>query len=91
MRSLNKAGAADELENQIEKYNMDIVALQEIKWTGNGTKKMKNGMILYSGRNDGLHYEGTGFYVSDKVYQCSNNLLRRLRCLEYLHPLTNGH
>ena len=63
---------------------MDIVALQEIRWTGTGKRDMENGVILYSGRKRG-RYEGTGFYVSNEIYrnvlefEGINSRLARLR------------
>ena len=66
-RTLNKLGADTEMENEIIRYNMDVVALQEIRWPNFGTKRMRKGTIYYSGRRDGRHNEGTGFYVKEEL------------------------
>ena len=63
LRTINRSGAVEELEKEMINYRMQVCALQEIRWTGVGSKDLKEGRILYSGRKDGKHREGTGFYV----------------------------
>jgi exonuclease III len=64
VRTLYRAGAMDELAQELEKYKIDICALQEIRWPDEGTMTKKNYMILYSGNKNGKHEFGTGFYVN---------------------------
>ena len=42
---------------------MDLVALQAIRWLGNGTLEKKNYVIFYS-FNPVRHIFGIGFYVN---------------------------
>ena len=49
---------------------MDLVALQEIRWFGNGILEKKNCVILYSW-NPVRHVIGLGFYVNPRFL--SNN------------------
>jgi len=51
---------------------MDLVALQEIRWLGNGTLEKKNCAIFYS-CNPVRHVLGIGFYVSSRFLP---NILR---------------
>ena len=44
---------------------MDLVALQEIRWLGNGTLEKKNCLIFYS-CNPVRHVFGIGFYVTSR-------------------------
>ena len=67
--SLYRAGYAKTLIEEINKYDIDIMAVQETRWTGEGECKMGNYTILYSGRKDGIHREGVGFCISNKVYR----------------------
>ncbi|PSN51304.1 Craniofacial development protein 2, partial [Blattella germanica] len=46
-------------------YNIDILALQEIRWLGNNILEKKEGNIYYSCHNK-LHQFGTGFMVNQK-------------------------
>jgi hypothetical protein len=55
-------GAIREMVKEMDKYKIDICALQEIQWSGKGTNK--NYMILYSGNKSDKHDFGTGFYIS---------------------------
>ena len=44
---------------------MDLVALQELRWLGNGTLEKKNCVIFYS-CNPVRHVFGVGFYVNSR-------------------------
>ena len=46
--TLYRAGAVNELVKEMDKYKIDIWALQEIRWPGKGTVARNNYMILYS-------------------------------------------
>jgi hypothetical protein len=41
-----------EMVKEMDKYKVDICALQEIRWPGKGTVINKNYMILYSGNEN---------------------------------------
>ena len=49
---------------EMDKYKLDICALQEISCPGKGTEIKKNYTILYSGHKSDKHESGTGFYIS---------------------------
>jgi hypothetical protein len=51
---------------------MDLVALQEIRWLGNGTLEKKNCVIFYS-CNPVRHVLGVRFYVNSRFL---SNILR---------------
>ncbi|XP_068227952.1 craniofacial development protein 2-like [Palaemon carinicauda] len=68
VRTHYKAGSAKVLEHELDIYKIDIAALQEIQWTGIGKLEQEKGVILYSGRDDGNHVEGAGFYLSKRAY-----------------------
>ena len=65
VRTLNRIGAAEELEKEVERYGVDIVALQEMRWKGTGKKQMKNGTMYWSGGRK--REEGTGFYIKKRL------------------------
>jgi hypothetical protein len=65
--TLYRALAINELVKEMEKYNIDICVLQEIRWPGKGTVIKKNYMILYSGHKSDKHEFETGFYISRNI------------------------
>ena len=67
VRTLNNDGAIEEMENQVSKYKLKILALQEMRITGTGTRDLKKGRIYYSGTTNGKHEEGVGLYVDRKL------------------------
>ncbi|KAE9521335.1 hypothetical protein AGLY_018266 [Aphis glycines] len=48
-------------------YNLDVLAIQEIRWTGNGNIKKENITLFYSGSENGKHENGVGFMIQDKI------------------------
>lgn len=48
--------------NTLKDYNIDVAALQEIRWTGTGQIRMNDYVLYYKGLND-KHQFGTGFAV----------------------------
>ena len=61
-----------ELVEQIVQSNIDIVALQEIRWSGNGIIKRKDFTLFYSGSNNQKGQAGTGFIITKKL---ENNII----------------
>jgi exonuclease III len=49
-----------------QEYNVDILALQEIRWTGHNIFEKRECNIYYSCYNK-LHQFGTGFIVSKRA------------------------
>ena len=54
----------NELVQEMDKYKLDICALQEISCPRKGAVIKKNYMILYSEHKSDKHESGTGFYIS---------------------------
>jgi len=61
--SLYQSGALKMLLSQLDSYKMDITAIQEIRWTGEGIIDKKNHTIFYSCDRK-HHMFGTGFIVN---------------------------
>jgi hypothetical protein len=47
VRMLYRAGAMNEMVKEMERYKIEVCALQEIRWPGKGRVVKKNYMILY--------------------------------------------
>ena len=56
-----------QMEKELVKYKIDLAALQEIRWPGVDKFEQDKGIIFYSGRNDGRHEEGVGFYLNKRL------------------------
>lgn len=64
--SLYRPGALQVLLNEIDKYNIDLMAIQEIRWKGNGILQKRNHTIYYSCHNK-YHTFGTGFILNKRL------------------------
>jgi len=53
--------------DQVQKYKLTVVALQDLRWPGNGNIKSENYTIFYSGSENGRHEYGVGFMISDAI------------------------
>ncbi|KAL4148242.1 hypothetical protein QTP88_002523 [Uroleucon formosanum] len=64
IRTLFKAGAMEILIDEVKRYKLLIVALQEIKWPGSGSVKSNDTIIFYSGGTSPRHEFGVGFLIN---------------------------
>lgn len=55
------------IAEEIRKYEMDIVTLQEIRWKGYGSLKKNNFTLYYSGNTEKQGRNGVGFMVSKRT------------------------
>jgi exonuclease III len=55
------------IAEELEKYNMDVTALQEIRWKGNGIIRKLKYVMYYSGNEIRQGNRGVGFIVSKKA------------------------
>lgn len=67
IRTLFNPVAIKTVTDQIKKYKLPVVALQELRWPGNGNVKSKNYTIFYSGSENGRHEYRVGFMISDAI------------------------
>ena len=66
-RTLLQAGNMNTIAEEAERYKMDVVALQEIRWKGKGLIRKLKVTLHYSGNEDRQGNRGVGFIVSKKV------------------------
>ncbi|XP_039298026.1 uncharacterized protein LOC120354685 [Nilaparvata lugens] len=62
-----RAGKMNEIAEEILKYKFDLVALQEVRWKGQGRIDKSNYSLLYSGPEQRTGMFGTGFIVAKKL------------------------
>ena len=65
-----QAGKMEEIADELKKYNIQITALQEVKWPHFRWIKKKNYTLLYSGSNTSKGQHGTGFLITGCATQC---------------------
>ena len=64
--SLYRGGYLKKLIDTTKNYNIDILAIQEIRWTGNGILEKKDCTVYYSCHKN-LHQFGTGFLIHRNI------------------------
>ena len=74
MKSLYRGGYANVLEDELERYGLQVAALQEIRWPEVGKCETAKGVIYYSGRNDDIYRHGVGVCVSERAYRAVKSL-----------------
>ena len=67
VKTLLQPGKLNELKNEIEKTNLDIVAVQETRWSGKGHIRKNNFTFYYGGPNNKTGQAGTGFLIKNKI------------------------
>jgi hypothetical protein len=65
--SLLKPGKMQELAEQITRIKLDVVAIQEIRWSGTGLSQKKDFSFYYSGANNDTGQAGIGFLIQKKM------------------------
>ena len=66
--SLYKHGVLQQLLNQLDKYKVDVAAVQEIRWTRVGMFNRRSHTV-YQSCDERLYNFGTGFLVSKRMSQ----------------------
>lgn len=69
VRTMLRAGKMAEVADEVLKYGMDVVALQEMRWCGNGRIDKKKYSVFYSGPDTRTGQYGTGFIINSKMKQ----------------------
>jgi exonuclease III len=57
-----------EIAEQISKTQLEILAIQEIRWSGTGLIKKQNYSLHYSGPSSKTGQAGTGFMLLKKIH-----------------------
>lgn len=70
IRTMLQAGKLEEIADELKKNNMQITALQEIRWPNSGYITKKDYTFMYSGLKDMKGQRGTGFLVRGEARKC---------------------
>jgi len=82
---MKKAGKMMEVAKELQKYAIDAIAVQEIRWQGEGRIDKKEFSMIYSGTSENTGQFGTGFLLSKAArntlleYENINHRICRIR------------
>jgi len=65
VRSMYRTGVMTTIVSCLERYKLDITAVQEVRWDGAGSLKTQEMTIFYSGGEN--HVRGVGFVIKNSI------------------------
>uniref|UniRef100_A0A8D8SCW7 Craniofacial development protein 2 n=1 Tax=Cacopsylla melanoneura TaxID=428564 RepID=A0A8D8SCW7_9HEMI len=83
--TLRQAGKMQEVANEMKKFKIDLIAMQEVRWQGKGKLDKKEYSLIYSGPEENTGQRGTGFLINQTIkksimeYEAINDRICRLR------------
>ena len=68
VQTLYQTGRMPQLVKEFDNYNLDILGVSQVRWTGTGKRRLASGhTIVFSGRSDDQHSEGVALLLNRKT------------------------
>jgi hypothetical protein len=68
-----RAGSLRTVVEEISKYNLDLVVIQDVRWGGGGTEPAGEYTFFY-GRGNANHELGTGFFMHKRIIRAGKRV-----------------
>jgi len=70
VRTMYETGKLAQVTSEMRRFKLHVLGVSESRWTGSGKLKSTSGeTVLYSGREDDLHYEGVAIILKKGLEQ----------------------
>jgi hypothetical protein len=73
--SLYRVGAIKSVVGELEKYKLDLVGVQEVRWEGEGYQTVDIYTFFYGNGNDNDHLP-TGFFIDNNYFSSQKGRIR---------------
>ena len=70
VQTLNDNAKGIKLAKEMDRYKIDILGVAECRYTGSDRTIIEDKHVLYSGRDDGRHYQGVALFCSPFAAKC---------------------
>lgn len=67
VRTMATATKSAQIAEEMKRYELDILGLSEVRWPGTDRRVVSGLTFIYSGREDGKHFEGVGIMRTPRV------------------------
>lgn len=92
VNSMYEAGKIQNTIQEMERLDLNILGISEMRWPHAGTTKVNNKTVYYSGNNNKNHWNGVGIIVNETIQKSVINFIpytdRMLLLQLQGHPIT---
>ena len=74
VRSMS-TGKLQNVDKEMQRLNIDILGISELRWSGSGLINTDHGVIYYSGNLDNRHPNGVGIMINNNLKSCVKNFI----------------
>lgn len=70
VQTLNDCAKGIKLTKEMDRYEIDVLGVAECRYTGSDRITIEDKHVMYSGRDDGRHYQGVALFCSPFAAKC---------------------